>query len=198
MTEHFAKPIILASGSPRRQQLLAGLGLQFKVQLSDIDEELAEEYSPNQIVEFLARRKVEAVKKNVNQGLVIGSDTIVVLEDDILGKPRDEQEAFDMLSRLQGNRHVVFSGLAIVDVEENKWKVAHQSTKVTMGSLTPEEIKNYIRTKEPMDKAGAYAIQGIGATLIEKIEGDYFTVVGLPLRLTAQFLREFGVDILNL
>ena len=190
------RPIVLASGSPRRKELLAGLGLQFTVIPSDVDEHVAEDCTPAEVVEQLARRKAEEVAGQAKEGLVLGSDTIVVLDGKILGKPVDELDAFSMLKRLQGNTHVVYSGLAIIDVEQNKMKIGHQSTQVSMRSLTEEEIHQYIATKEPMDKAGSYAIQGIGATIVEGIVGDYFTVVGLPLLLTAQYLKEFGVDVL--
>lgn len=191
------RPIILASGSPRRRELLAGLGLDFQVISSDVSEEVTGIVSPAEMVELLALRKAEAVSQQVEAGLVIGSDTIVVLNEEILGKPNNEDEAFEMLSKLQGNTHQVFSGVAVIDVEQQIHKVGHQSTEVTMAALTEAEIRQYIATQEPMDKAGSYAIQGIGATLIEGIRGDYFTVVGLPLRLTTQFLKQYGIDILS-
>lgn len=189
-------PIILASSSPRRKELLAGLGLEFTVIPSDVSEEIEETYSPEEIVKELAHRKAEAVARQVDQGLIIGSDTIVVLDGEVLGKPRDKAEAFSMLTRLQGREHEVFSGLSIIDAKTYAYETGFQSTKVLMRGLSDSEIKQYIATDEPMDKAGAYAIQGIGATLVEGINGDYFTVVGLPLALTARYLRNFGVDLL--
>jgi septum formation protein len=188
--------IILASSSPRRKELLAGLGLKFSVIPSDVSEELEKTYSPEEMVKELAHRKAEAVARQVDQGLIIGSDTIVVLDGEVLGKPRDKAEAFSMLTRLQGREHEVFSGVSIVDARTYEYETGFQSTKVHMRSLSDREITLYIATEEPMDKAGSYAIQGIGATLVERINGDYFTVVGLPLALTAQYLRNFGVDIL--
>lgn len=195
--ETHPKPIILASGSPRRQELLAGLGLNFEVEVSSIDETITANLPPHEMVEILARRKAAAVAKHRKHGLVLGSDTLVVLEEEQLGKPKDEEEAFLMLQRLQGKTHLVYTGVALVDVETERWQVGHQATKVTMAPLSAEEIRQYIASKEPLDKAGAYGIQGLGATFIERIEGDYFTVVGLPLRLTAQFLKTFGVDVLE-
>lgn len=191
------RPIILASGSPRRRELLSGLGLEFVVLVSDINEEVDEPCSPAELVETLALKKAQAVAKQVDTGLVIGSDTIVVLNEEVLGKPKDEEEAFSMLSRLQGKSHLVFSGLAVLDVDTGGIKLGHQSTEVRMREVSEEEIRQYIATKEPMDKAGSYAIQGIGAILVEGVVGDYFSVVGLPLRLTAQFLKECGVNILE-
>jgi septum formation protein len=191
------RPIILASGSPRRKELLAGLGLRFSVIPSNVSEEVTEQYSPAGLVEELAFRKAEAVAKEAKEGLVIGSDTIVVLNDEILGKPKDEEDAFAMLSKLQGQAHVVYSGLAIIDVDKKMDKLGHQATQVTMRAVSDTEIRQYIATKEPMDKAGAYAIQGFGSIFVEQIVGDYFSVVGLPLRLTALYLKECGIDVLE-
>jgi septum formation protein len=191
------RPIILASGSPRRKELLAGLGLRFSVIPSNVSEEVTEQYSPAGLVEELAFRKAEAVAKEAKEGLVIGSDTIVVLNEEILGKPKDEEDAFAMLSKLQGQTHVVYSGLAIIDVDKKMDKLGHQATQVTMRAVSEAEIRQYIATKEPMDKAGAYAIQGFGSIFVEQIVGDYFSVVGLPLRLTAQYLKECGLDVLE-
>jgi septum formation protein len=196
MNEKKYRPIVLASGSPRRKELLSGLGLTFTIQPSDVNEDMQGAYSPDEMVTLLAKRKAEAVAREVNEGLVIGSDTIVVLQQEILGKPKDEDDAFSMLSKLQGNVHTVFSGVVIIDVETGTSRVGFQSTQVKLRPLNEKEIRQYISTREPMDKAGSYAIQGLGATLVESIEGDYFTVVGLPLALTAQYLREFGVDVL--
>jgi len=189
-------PVILASSSPRRRELLQGLGIPFTVLSSDVDESTSPELTPQEIVESLAQRKAREVAKNVSDGLVIGADTIVVLDGNVLGKPRDEADAFQMLQSLQGREHTVYSGVAIVDVKAGREEVAHRSTKVRIRSLTEHEIKAYITTKEPMDKAGSYAIQGIGATIVDSIEGDYFTVVGLPLNLMADMLSRFGVQIL--
>jgi septum formation protein len=196
MKQDRQRQIVLASGSPRRKELLSGLGVSFSVVVSDVNEDIQGTYSPDEIVTMLAQRKAEAVVKEVQEGLVIGSDTIVVLDQEVLGKPSSEEDAFSMLCKLQGNVHTVFSGVVIIDVETGSSKVGFQSTNVKLRPLSEKEILLYISTKEPMDKAGAYAIQGLGATLVESIEGDYFTVVGLPLALTAQYLNEFGVDIL--
>jgi septum formation protein len=188
---------ILASSSPRRRQLLSTLGLPFTVLSADVDEQFASELSPAEVVEQLSLRKARAVATKVSSGLVIGSDTIVVLDGEILGKPNNPQHAVEMLSRLQGEQHTVFTGVAIVDAASNLSEVAHNSTKVRMRPLTEQEQQAYVATGEPLDKAGAYAIQGLGATLVEGIEGDYFTVVGLPLALTAKMLSTFGIDLLT-
>lgn len=198
MKDHkVGQPIILASSSPRRQELLAGLGIPFSIHTSDVDETIDLETAPERIVEQLAKRKASAVATNYKEGLIIGSDTIVVLDSTILGKPKDDQEAFHMLSSLQGRVHFVYTGLAIIDVKSGTIRESHKRTEVRMRPLTTEEIHGYIATGEPRDKAGAYGIQGIGATLVEGIIGDYFTVVGLPLELLASELRSFGFEILT-
>jgi septum formation protein len=189
-------PIILASGSPRRRELLTGLGLPFKVQPSSGDESVPVGISPREMVEMLAIRKAESVSREHDQGIVIGSDTIVVIDNEVLGKPKDQADAFNMLSKLQGRTHIVFTGLAVVDASNGRSKVAYSSTEVTIKPLSEEQITRYIATGEPNDKAGSYAIQGLGATLVEKINGDYFTVVGLPVGLLSDMLSEFGVHVI--
>ncbi|MED1952569.1 Maf family protein [Brevibacillus centrosporus] len=188
--------LILASSSPRRRELLHTLGLTFTVQTSDVDETTAPGMSPKEVVEELAVRKAQTVASTCKEGVVLGSDTIVVLDDQILGKPVDEADAFHMLSMLQGREHTVYSGVALIDAATGRAEVAHSHTQVRIRSLSESEIKAYIATREPMDKAGSYAIQGIGATIVEGITGDYFTVVGLPLCLTAKMLSRFGITVL--
>ncbi len=196
MEERTKQSIILASSSPRRQEMLRNLGLDFAIHPSGADESVDDGLKPSVIVELLAERKAADVASHYQEGLVIGSDTIVVLEEKVLGKPKDEQDAFSMLSSLQGKSHSVFSGLAIIDARTGSRKIGYVETKVTMREVTSEEIRQYIATGEPMDKAGAYAIQGLGSIFIEGIVGDYFSVVGLPVRLMADYLGEFGVSIL--
>lgn len=189
-------PLILASSSPRRRELLQTLGLSFTVITSDVDETTAEHLSASEVVEELSLRKAKEVASRLTEGVVLGSDTVVVLDGQILGKPVDEMDAFRMLSMLQGQEHTVYSGVALIDVETGHAEVSHSLTHVRIRALTEQEIKSYIATGEPMDKAGSYAIQGIGATLVEGITGDYFTVVGLPLGLTSTLLTRFGKPIL--
>ncbi|MGK5509545.1 Maf family protein [Brevibacillus formosus] len=189
-------PLILASSSPRRRELLQTLGLSFTVITSDVDETTAEHLSASEVVEELSLRKAKEVASRLTEGVVLGSDTVVVLDGQILGKPVDETDAYRMLSMLQGQEHTVYSGVALIDVETGRAEVSHSLTHVRIRALTEQEIKSYIATGEPMDKAGSYAIQGIGATLVEGINGDYFTVVGLPLGLTSTLLTRFGMPIL--
>ncbi|EST56579.1 septum formation protein Maf [Brevibacillus panacihumi W25] len=190
------KMLILASSSPRRKELLQTLGLSFSIQSSDVDETTDPGMQPQEIVEELALRKARKIASGLTEGVVLGSDTIVVLDGEILGKPVDDEDAYRMLHALQGCEHTVYSGIALIDAESGQSEVTHSRTQVRIRPLAPDEIRAYIATREPMDKAGSYAIQGIGATLVEGIEGDYFTVVGLPLRLTASMLSRFGIQVL--
>lgn len=188
-------PIILASSSPRRRELLQALGLPFQVQTSDVDETTDPDRTPEEIVTELALRKAREIAGKTAAGIVIGADTIVVLDQAVLGKPRDEADAFRMLAQLQGREHTVFSGVAVIDAASGREEVAWRSTRVRIRPMTEAEIRAYIATGEPMDKAGSYAIQGFGATLVEGIVGDYFTVVGLPLNTTAELLSRFDIRI---
>lgn len=188
--------IILASSSPRRKELLEGLGLTFKVIASDVDE-TANEKNPNLLAEKLAEIKAREVARNLEPGyLVIGADTVVCLDSEILGKPRDEEEAFEMLKKLSGNIHKVITGVALIESASGRKVISHEETDVKVRSLEEQEIKAYIKTGEPMDKAGAYGIQKIGAVLVERIEGCYFNVVGLPLTRLTKMLKEFNINIL--
>ncbi|SHK61071.1 Maf family protein [Desulforamulus aeronauticus] len=189
-------PIILASASPRRQELLASLGLSFEIKISDVDESMDEQMSPVQQVEQLAERKARAVAAQLNQGLVIGADTLVVLNQSVLGKPADRQEAMEMIERLQGRSHEVFTGLAVMDVATGKTVVTHQVTAVRFKPMTAEEIERYVDTGESYDKAGAYAVQGKASIFIDSIRGCYFNIVGLPVAKLADVLKLFGVQIL--
>lgn len=195
MRDHAEPTFILASSSPRRQELLAGLGIEFRIDPSTEEETYEEGTPPHEIVKILSLRKAKSVAAKYERGLIIGADTIVVYEDEVLGKPRNRDDAFAMLSKLQGKAHTVFSGIAFVDAGNGSSKVSYSSTKVTMKPLSPDQINRYIATGEPNDKAGAYAIQGFGATIIEKIDGDYFTVVGLPLSLLSDMLSDIGFNV---
>ncbi|WP_233697023.1 Maf family protein [Paenibacillus profundus] len=191
--------IVLASSSPRRQELITSLGLPHVVQPSDADETVPADWAPTRIVEALALRKAQAVaqERHVSgeDGIVIGSDTIVVLDGEVLGKPHDEADAERMLTSLQGRSHEVYTGVALVRAADGRQEVSHRVTTVHMTAWTQEQIRRYIATGEPMDKAGSYAIQGIGATLVTGIEGCYFNVVGLPLSLLTDMLKMFDIII---
>ena len=190
--------IILASGSPRRKQLLAQMGIEtFRVISSDADETVEPGLSPARIVETLSARKAEAVAGHAKPGeLVIAADTIVALDGAVLGKPADGPEAFRMLSALSGRRHQVYTGVTLLRGGERRTE--HEVTTVTFRELTRDDITRYIATGEPMDKAGAYGIQGCGALLVERIEGDYFNVMGLPVGRLGRMLAGMGIDCLAL
>ncbi|GAK43278.1 Maf family protein [Paenibacillus urinalis] len=194
--------IILASTSPRRRELIATLGLPFEVRPSHTPEDTPEDYTPQQIVEELAYRKAKTVYDSYDSELagaiVVGSDTIVVLGGEVLGKPKDEQDAYRMLSSLQGRIHEVYTGVTCISGEDGRVITRHRRTKVKMKPLEPDAIHAYIRTGEPSDKAGAYAIQGLGATFVDSIEGCYFNVVGLPLSLLSEQLAELGLNVLSI
>lgn len=173
--------IILASGSPRRREILSTIGVPFRVVVSDADESLPAGISPAEAVETLAARKAEAVAALVaSDEVILAADTVVAIDGDILGKPTDEADAAAMLRRLSGRSHTVYTGVALR--RGSRLLVAHEATAVHVAPLSDADIADYIATREPMDKAGAYAIQGYFARYIEGFAGDYFNVVGLPAR----------------
>ncbi len=175
-------PIILASQSPRRAHLLNQLGLEFSIQPSSIVEEIDPSASSAENVKRLSLHKAEDIAGRFGTGLVIGSDTIVVIDGKVLGKPRSTEEAEGMLSMLSGRTHTVFTGFALVDAATKKSYIDHAATEVTFRILDRREIADYVASGSPMDKAGAYGIQDdFGAVFVERISGDYYTVVGFPL-----------------
>jgi septum formation protein len=171
--------IILASGSPRRKELLEQIGIEFKVIKSECDEDFDESLSPDEAVKVLSLRKSRDVFERTG-GIVIGADTVVAIDGRILGKPKDEEDAFDMLKLLSGRTHSVFTGLTVIKSKADITTVSVE-TKVTFKELDDNVIREYISTGEPMDKAGAYGIQAKGEVFAEKIDGDFFNVVGLPV-----------------
>ncbi|MGM7636520.1 Maf family protein [Bacillus sp. Hm123] len=183
--------LILASSSPRRKELLQRIGLPFTVIVSEVDETISHPMSSEETVRQLASRKAHAVAKHHEQAVVIGADTIVVLDEEILGKPKDRSEAKRMLSKLSGREHSVYTGVTIV--QGKKEHVFYEKTNVTFWELSDEEVEAYLDSGEPFDKAGAYGIQGIGAVLVKKIDGDYFSVVGLPVASLYRQLQRFGL-----
>ncbi|TBL81635.1 Maf family protein [Paenibacillus thalictri] len=249
--------LILASSSPRRQELIRSLGLPYKIIVSDVDESTRPGLSPAQVVEELSLRKALAVYDGLSAdetpGIVIGSDTIVVLNEGILGKPRNADDAFMMLKGLQGRTHRVFTGLACIRTKSGmefaeqplgnsagnptvddprpgksgdektggyepallfgdigqyrivseyaagqpETLVGHTVSKVTFRPMSDDEIWAYVKTGDPLDKAGSYGIQGLGSVFVEKIEGDFYSIMGLPLNLLYWMLQQFGVHILE-
>jgi len=188
--------IVLASSSPRRKMLLEQLGINFEVITSDIPEDLENSFTPEQIAEQLAFQKAQSVAFSFKESVVIGADTIVVDNEGILGKPKDEADAYQMLSRLSGRVHRVITGLALISTwSPSKTLIRHETTNVKITTLSDQDIKWYIQTGEPLDKAGAYAIQGQGTVFVEWIHGCYNNVVGLPLFLLVKMLREINSTI---
>ena len=189
--------IILASQSPRRKELMGQIGLKFKVISPNVDEKVEGNPSPAQLVEELSLRKARAVEQLAGgEGLIIAADTVVALEGAVLGKPKTERDAFSMLSALSGNRHYVYTGVTVL--RQGRAVTQHEVTTVTFRELEPAEINSYIATGEPMDKAGAYGIQGLGALLVSGIQGDYFNVMGLPVYRLGRILAGLGLDLLNM
>jgi len=186
--------LVLASASPRRQELLRNAGIAFVPHPADVDESPLDGESPRACAERLAREKAVAVQGRQPADLVLGADTIVVIDGQILGKPRDAEDAARMLRMLAGRVHEVITGVCVAGPKPPSARsvesVGSESTLVTVDALSDEEIRAYVATGEPMDKAGAYAIQGQASRWISRIEGDYFNVVGLPIALVYRMLRE--------
>lgn len=199
------KRIILGSASPRRRELLAQIGVDFEVRVSGKDE-VYKSSVPEEIVKELSLAKAENVAEElaadsdggmVRDTAVIGADTIVVLDDEILGKPEDEEDAVRMLTRLQGRAHFVYTGVSVLDFgADGEKNVINYSvgTKVYVNAMTEEEIRAYVATKDPLDKAGSYGIQGRFAAYIDRIDGDYYNVVGLPVSRVYRTLKEIGAN----
>lgn len=187
--------IILASQSPRRRELLERLGIRDFIVRPAVAEEIAPDgLSPQDLVLYLSRQKAQEVALSAQaDDLIIGADTIVVVDGQVLGKPGDRQQAETMLRQLSGAQHTVLTGVTLIRGPQIRSEV--EQTQVRFRKLTDREIRAYIQTGEPMDKAGAYGIQGLGALLVEGIVGDYFNVVGLPLARFGQMIRDFGINL---
>mgnify|MGYP000857327036 CR=1 FL=1 len=189
--------IILASGSPRRKEILEKFNLNPTVVNSKYIEKSMPYENPIQVTMSLAFNKAFSVSENYKDDIVIGADTIVVYNNIILGKPKDEEDAYRILNLLSGNTHEVITGIALIHVDKNIKIIDYEKTKVKFRKLDSKRILNYIITREPFDKAGAYGIQGLGAILVEKIDGCYSNVVGLPLTKIDFYLHQyFGISIL--
>lgn len=189
------RKIILASASPRRKALLKQIGLNFEVVVSDIDEKIDKNLKPDKLAENLSLQKAEDVAKKYKDAIIIAADTFVVLDNEILGKPGTAKKAREMLKKLSGKVHSVITGFTIIDTKSGKTVTKSVKSKVFMKKLTKEEIDAYVNTGEPLDKAGAYAVQERGGLFVKKIEGDFFNVVGLPIFAVTKALKKFGVKI---
>jgi len=190
------RQMILASASPRRKELLTLTGLKFRVDVSDYEEELHHRMPPHDLAKFLSLEKAKAVSAKYSDAVVIAADTFIVFRGSLLGKPHTEEEAKRMLEMLNGKSHSVITGFTVFDTANRKRISRSVETRVFFKKLTPAEIDAYVRTGEPLDKAGAYAVQGLGSVIVRKIEGDYFNVIGLPLSALMDSLKKFGVYIL--
>ena len=192
------KRIILASGSPRRKELLLQIGIVPEIIVSHVEEKITSD-EPSGVVMSLAEQKAVDVAEDMPEGaVVLGSDTVVAADGKILGKPKSHEEAYEMIKRLAGRSHQVYTGVCIVKKgtagEKDTVVSFYDETDVNVSTMTEAEIREYADSEEPMDKAGAYGIQERGALLVEGIRGDYFNVVGLPVCLVGQLLARFGVD----
>ncbi len=185
---------VLASSSPRRRELLASIGVEFDVVPSHIPEERQAGEAPEEYVARLSREKAHAIAEQHPSRWVIAADTTVLLGDQLLEKPLDEHDAARMLSLIAGRTHTVYTGVTVQNVDRKYHDTRVAESEVRMLPLPPEDVEWYVRTGEPMDKAGAYAVQGIGAMFIDSIHGSYTNVVGLPLAMLFQMLRKAGID----
>ena len=191
------RKIILASASPRRKELLEKIGLKFEVDASDGEEKIDLGLEPGAIVRQLSIDKAKSVAARHPDTVIIAADTIGVIGKKILGKPHTANEAAKMLREISGKSHLVITGFTLLDTANNRMFTGTVSTVVHIKKLTGEEIEAYVKTGEPLDKAGAYAIQGLGAVIVEKIEGDYYNVMGLPLNALTEAMKDFGINIWN-
>lgn len=184
--------LILASASPRRKEILAEGGLSFSVRPQDIDESVYDGIEPRLMVQLLAASKAAKAVQGENE-VILGADTVVVCDGKVLGKPKDAAKAEEMLSMLSGRTHSVYTGIAVLRGDDGTMRTHAEETLVTFRTLTKEEIRAYIETGEPMDKAGAYGIQGKGGALVSETEGDFQNVVGLPLGAVLRLMAEMNL-----
>ena len=188
--------VILASASPRRKEILQNTKLNFDIQKSDIEEVILENESPEDMVVRLAYEKAYDVAQKNKDKLVIGADTIVALDNEVLGKPKDKEEAYQMIKKLSNKTHKVITGISLINISHGMVVNDYVVSLVTFKDLSEDSIKDYINTNESLDKAGAYGIQGYGALLVKNIQGDYFNIVGLPIsRLSDLLKNHFDINL---
>lgn len=187
--------IILASTSPRRKELLEKTGLRFTIVVSDYEEDMTLALAPHDLAKHLSKGKADVVAQDHKDSIIIAADTFVVFGDKILGKPHTPKKSKEMLAMLSGNTHSIITGFTIVDTQTQKIASHTTETKVHFRKLTTEEIDAYVATGEPLDKAGAYGIQGLGNVLVDKIEGSFSNVMGLPVEEVMVVLKDFGVEV---
>jgi len=190
------KKIVLASASLRRKQLLEQIGLKFEIDPSNSDEVVYSGMDPNILAKSISLEKAKTVAGKYRNTVIIAADTFGIVDGKIIGKPQTEDEARSMLIEISGRSHIVITGFTILDTDSERALSRSVETIVHFRNLTADEIDSYIETGEPLDKACAYGIQGLGAVLVERIEGDYFNVMGLPLGALVESLKEFGIKVL--
>lgn len=190
------KKLVLASASPRRVELLKMLGCKFQIIPSKVKEKISPSLSPAENARRISRFKALDIASKISEGIIIAADTEAILDKKILGKPKSKKEAYLMLKKLSGKEHLVITGIAVVDAKTKKIIQDVVITKVKFRKLNKNLIERYVASSEPLDKAGAYGIQGKGAFLVESIKGDYFNVVGLPLNALNQLLEKFGISLI--
>lgn len=173
------------------------MGLKFRVDVSDYEEDLGLKLKPSELAKYLSLEKARAVAHKYKDALIIAADTFIVFRGKLLGKPHTEKEAMRMLTLLNGKLHSVITGYTVIDTSSGKRSSSAVETKVWFRKMTANELRAYVKTGEPLDKAGAYAIQGIGSLIVKKIEGDYFNVIGLPVASLAATLKKFGIDVMG-
>lgn len=190
------RTIILASASPRRQELLKQIGLNFLVDPCDLPENLDRELEPAELAKAVSLEKARVVAGKYPDAIIIAADTFGILRGKVLGKPPTAEAAREMLRDMSGRSHLVITGFTILDTRTDRTITGSAETRVYFKKLTPKEINSYVNSGEPLDKAGAYAIQGLGAVIVEKIVGDYYNVMGLPLSALAEILNQFDIHVL--
>ena len=188
--------IILASQSPRRRDLLKQIGLEFEIDPSNYEEDMTLDMEPRKLAEDLSLGKTKDVAQRHKDSIIISADTIIAVDNEVFGKPKTPEKAKYMLQKLSGRAHSVITGFTIINTEINKQISKSVETKVYFKNISEEEMDAYIATGEPLDKGGGYAIQGMAALFVEKIEGDYFNIVGLPIIAIVDELKNFGIKIL--
>lgn len=188
------KKIILASQSPRRKALLKQVGLNFEVIVSNFEEKIEYSLKPEELAEKFSLQKAKDVARKQKNAIIIAADTLVVFNNEILGKPKTPEKARQMLKKLSGRSHLVITGFTIIDTKSGKTVTKSVKSKVYFKKLTNQEISSYVATGEPLDKAGAYAVQEKGGLFVEKIEGDFLNIVGLPISNLVKELKKFGVS----
>jgi len=181
------KRIVLASGSPRRKELLMRMGLSFDLMPCDVEEVYDDSLLPIEVAEYLAKLKAKTANQMISSSVVIGSDTIVSVNGNILGKPKDKDDAYKMIKKLNDNWHEVITGICIYD--NDKYILDHEVTRVHFVKMTDDEILGYVNTDEPYDKAGAYGVQGIAGMYIDTIEGDFYNIMGFPMAKVRNMLK---------